>query len=143
MTEFDEFIKRAQSGGLSFEDIAASFTEAMNKAQMANKSKKERNEWAAAARTKVNNALKIGSWSFEIAALVAGLAAADRYPDYTKEDLEVYIDAVKTALTSTVTLMADFKDGGDKILNDLFSNLGKTKIAFDDDTILRDFVKNL
>ena len=78
MTEFEAFIDRAVKGGLSFEDIAASFTEALNKAEIANKSKEKRRTYLLERRAAVKSAIDRGEYSFDAAAQIAGIAAALR-----------------------------------------------------------------
>ena len=149
MIEFDEIIKHAQASGLSFEDIAAGFTEAMNKAQAANKSKEKREAILSQAQKQVLTAANEGKWDFNIAAIVAMLAAAALYPAWSAEELEDYRDIIKDAIKEDAkyytTLTHD--DKAKTFLNDIDTLLDKM-LGGDgnedrDSKVLRAFVKKL
>lgn len=101
MNEFDTFINQALNKGLSDEDIAKQFSEALNKATAANKSKKEKETYLLNLRASVEQATKQGNFTFNIAAIVAGLAAVKQYPDWTGDQLLMYIRATEAALVET------------------------------------------
>lgn len=122
MTEFENFIDRAVKGGLSFEDIAAGFTEALNKAESANKSKEKRRTYLLERRAAVKSAIDRGEYSFELAAQVAGIAAADRNESWEEEDIDRYIGATAEALKTACDLNDTMRKGGpfDTVMKALF-----------------------
>ena len=148
MTEFDEFIKRAQSNGLSFEDIAANFTKALNEAQAANKSKEKREAILSQGRKQVLTAANEGKWDFNIAAIVAMLAAAALYPTWSAADLEGYRDIVREAIEEAAEYYDSLiQDKGGTFLDDIGTLLNKMLGGDDDDNrddkVLKAFVKKL
>ena len=138
MTEFEAFIDRAVKGGLSFEDIATGFTEALNKAENANKSKEKRRTYLLERRAAVKSTIDRGEYSFEIAAAIAGIAAADRNESWEEEDIDRFIGATTEALEKTCDINDVMRKGGplDTAMKALF---GKDN----DDVKLQRFLRGL
>ena len=144
MTEFEEFIKRARDGGLSYEDIAAGFTKAMNEAQSANKRKEEREAYLSNLRASVKARTDKDLYSYVGAAMIATLAIANAYPDMSVADLKVFNSAVYEALEECGNVFNSIcGDDTDHLLDKTLAKVFNIRTKDDDDVKLRRFVAKL
>jgi DNA polymerase III gamma/tau subunit len=115
--DFNKLINDLLAQGEDVDKLASQFTEALNAASAANKSKKERDKYIADARESVIHALATETESFATAATVAMMVAARTYPKMTLQDLQEYEVATRNAMKATAGFHNDVHAEG----KDLFS----------------------
>lgn len=142
---FETLIKEALAKGMSPETIAAGFTEAMNKVDTANKSKKEKEEYINSLREAVKDAHVRDCYTFDYAANVVALAAAASYPDWDFDKLKSYRLGILESIQETDKLFNDLlKKNFDISLSsvmDQWDKLWKHIFQDDDDSKLKKFLQ--
>lgn len=118
--DFNKLINDLLAQGEDVDDLAAQFAEALNAASAANKSKKEREEYIAAARESVLHDLSTEYETFSTAATVAMMVAARMYPAMTIQELQAYEAATRSAMKSTAGFHNNLHEG-----KDLFSAIAE------------------
>ena len=145
----EDLIKGMANAGMSADEIAEKFTQALNKIEDANKSKKEREEYINRAKIEISDALDEETFTFTHAAAVAMIAAAARYPDWELKHLKEYEDSTAKALIQSAKFYNDItfgkiEDAVDTLLDGLRVPSSKARMmAMTDDEKLAKFIASL
>lgn len=145
--DFDKLIQDLLNQGVSIEEMGKQFADAANRVEAANNSKKKRDKYIYDLREAAFRAFDHASDSFEVAAIFATLAAANRYPDMELKQLEEYQDATCKALQETAKLQYDLGNEPEDIvgtlLNALFTPFDKEDKDESDDAKIARFLRKL
>lgn len=143
--DYSTIIADSLANGQSLEDIVKEFTEAMNKAEAINKSKKNREKFLSDTRAAVKSAVDHDLYTVGLASQILTLVIAEKYPDWEVADLNIYLDGMIEGLSQGSDLLDDIlKDDGsfNKIFDSLIGKIDKMLSGEDSDTkILDRFLK--
>ena len=145
----EDLIRGMANAGMSADEIAEKFTQALNKIEDANKSKKEREEYVNHAWAMVDEALDEETATMELAAKAAMIAAAARYPDWELKHLKEYEESTAKALAQSAKFYNDLtcgkiEDAVDTLLDGLRVPSPKArKSPMTDDEKLARFIASL
>lgn len=145
--DFNQFISSLIDEGRDIEDIAKEFAEALNAADAANKSKKDRDNYVLILRQSALSHLQQDDFTFEAAAAAATVAAARKFPSMDVEHLKGYQTATAKAMDATASFNNDMANGKDvfsSLLDYLSEKPVKTeKRAETDEEKISRFLRNL
>ena len=143
-------IRDAQKNGLTIDDIAKMFSKTLNAVQQEDQKKKTIKD----ARTKLIEQMKdqfaaaVSKDHFNCtdAATLCTIVMAEKYPDWTDEDIKDYFDIIKTNVETAAALIRKRPDEFLQILLDkidnLFDAIPKSKNKSDDEKII-DFLREI
>lgn len=145
--DMDKMVAEMLNSGMSADDLAQRFVKALDAVDAANKSKKERTEYCTHAAAELDEALDEENFTMEVAAKVAMLAAAARYPDLELKQLKEYENSTKDALEQSLEFYHDITTGNinhavDSLLDGLFPKKEKKENLTDDEKLKR-FIDSL
>lgn len=146
--DFSTIIQDLINKGYAFEDIAKNFSAELNRAEAANKSKTERDNYLNLIADEAYDAINDDKVSFATVGKVAALAAAAKYPTMPLERLKEYEKATVAASEATAKYNAELTEGKDPVnsfIKCLFDDLPKQekKVGKTDDEIIAKFVRAL
>lgn len=151
--DFEAIIRDAQKNGLTIDDIAKMFSKTLNAVQQEDQKKKTIKD----ARTKLieqmkdqfDTAVSEGHLDCTDAAALYTIAMAEKYPDWTAENIKDYFQIIKLNAETTATMVGKRPDELVQILLDqadkLFDTVLKTNKSKDksDNEKIADFLREL
>ncbi len=145
--DFDKLIQDLLTQGATIEELGKQFADAANRVEAANNSKKKRDKYIYDTRKAADRAYAFGEFTFEVAAAVATLATADRYPEMGVDQLEEYQDATCKALQETAKLQHSLgkepEDAISVLLNALLTPFDEEDEDESDDAKIARFLRKL
>lgn len=151
--DFEAIIRDAQKNGLTIDDIAKMFSKTLNAVQQEDQKKKTIKD----ARTKLieqmkdqfDTAVSEGRLDCTDAAALYTLTMAEKYPDWTAENIKDYFQIIKLNAETTATMVGKEPDELLQVLLDevdnLFDAVPKTNKSKDksDNEKITDFLREL
>lgn len=143
-------IRDAQKNGLSIDDIAKMFSKTLNAVQQEDQKKKAivdaRTELIEHMKDQFETAVSKGHLDCTAAAALYTLTMAEKYPDWTAENIKDYFQIIKLNAETTATMVGKEPDELlqallDKIDN-LFDAVPKSKDKSDNEKIA-DFLREI
>lgn len=143
-------IRDAQKNGLTIDDIAKMFSKTLNAVQQEDQKKKAvkdaRTELIEHMKDQFETAVTNGHLDCTDAAALYTITMADKYPDWTAEDIKDYFQIIKLNAETTATLVGKEPDELlqallDKVDN-LFDAVPKSKDKSDNEKIA-DFLREI
>lgn len=153
--DFNDMIYEALRSGLSEEDIAKKFSDALNAIKQEKEVKTERDKVINALRESVECSVALEEFSLDDAAAVAVLAVISDHPDWTIDDINRFMESVEESIKAIADLIGkDFNSMVNVMknkVNDLFITSNKkltsdgsySTISYDPEDIIREFVRKL
>lgn len=148
--DFEAMIRDAQKNGLTIDDIAKMFSKTLNAIQQEDQKKKTIKD----ARTKLIKQMKdqfaaaVSKDHFNCtdAATLCTIVMAEKYPDWTAEDIKDYFQTIKMNVETAAALISKEPDEFLQILLDkageLFDPAPKSKDKSDNEKIA-DFLREI
>ena len=140
-------IRDAQKNGLSIDDIAKMFSKTLNVVQQEDQKKKAikdaRTELIEYMKNQFETAVSKGHLDCTDAAALYTLTMAEKYPDWTAENIKDYFQIIKLNAETTATMVGKEPDQVllDKVDN-LFDAVPKSKDKSDNEKIA-DFLREI
>lgn len=143
-------IRDAQKNGLSIDDIAKMFSKTLNAVQQEDQKKKAivdaRTELIEHMKNQFETAVSKGHLDYTDAAALYTLTMAEKYPDWTAENIKDYFQIIKLNAETTATMVDKEPDELlqallDKVDN-LFDAVPKSKDKSDNEKIA-DFLREI
>ena len=143
-------IRDAQKNGLSIDDIAKMFSKTLNAVQQEDQKKKAivdaRTELIEYMKDQIETAVSKGHLDCTDAAALYTLTMAEKYPDWTAENIKDYFQIIKLNAETTATMVGKEPDELlqallDKVDN-LFDAVPKSKDKSDNEKIA-DFLREI
>lgn len=140
-------IRDAQKNGLSIDDIAKMFSKTLNAVQQEDQKKKAitdaRTELIEHMKDQFETAVSKGHLDCTDAAALYTLTMAEKYPDWTAENIKDYFQIIKLNAETTATMVGDelLQVLLDKVDN-LFDAVPKNKDKSDNEKIA-DFLREI
>ena len=140
-------IRDAQKNGLSIDDIAKMFSKTLNAVQQEDQKKKAitdaRTELIEHMKDQFETAVSKGHLDCTDAAALYTLTMAEKYPDWTAENIKDYFQIIKLNAETTATMVGDelLQVLLDKVDN-LFDAVPKNKDKSDNEKIA-DFLRKI
>lgn len=137
-------IRDAQKNGLTIDDIAKMFSKTLNEVQQEDQKKKTIKE----DRTKLIEQMKdqfatANYFNCTDAATLCTIVMAEKYPDWTAENIKDYFDIIKMNIETAAALIGKGPDEFLQIFLDKFFNPApKSKNKSDDEKII-DFLREI
>ena len=107
--DFEAMIRDAQKNGLTIDDIAKMFSKTLNAVQQEDQKKKAvkdaRTELIEHMKDEFETAVTNGHLDCTDAAALYTITMADKYPDWTAEDIKDYFQIVKLNAETAATLV--------------------------------------
>ena len=143
-------IRDAQKNGLSIDDIAKMFSKTLNAVQQENQKKKAitdaRTELIEHMKDQFETAVSKGHLDCTDAAALYTLTMAEKYPDWTAENIKDYFQIIKLNAETTATIVGKEPDELLQVLLDkvdnLFDAVPKNKDKSDNEKIA-DFLREI
>lgn len=143
-------IRDAQKNGLSIDDIAKMFSKTLNAVQQEDQKKKAikdaRTELIEHMKNQFETAVSKGHLDCTDAAALYTLTMAEKYPDWTAEDIKDYFQIIKLNAETTATMVSKEPDELLQVLLDkvdnLFDAVPKSKDKSDNEKIA-DFLREI
>lgn len=143
-------IRDAQKNGLSIDDIAKMFSKTLNAVQQEDQKKKAivdaRTELIEHMKDQFETAVSKGHLDCTDAAALYTLTMAEKYPDWTTENIKDYFQIIKLNAETTATLVGKEPDEVLQVLQVLLDNLfdavPKSKDKSDNEKIA-DFLREI
>lgn len=143
-------IRDAQKNGLTIDDIAKMFSKTLNAVQQEDQKKKAvkdaRTELIEHMKDQFETAVTNGHLDCTDAAALYTITMADKYPDWTAEDIADYFQIVKLNAETTATMVGKEPDELLQVLLDkvdnLFDAVPKSKDKSDNEKIA-DFLREI
>lgn len=143
-------IRDAQKNGLTIDDIAKMFSKTLNAVQQEDQKKKAivdaRTELIEHMKDQFETAVSKGHLDCTDAAALYTLTMAEKYPDWTAEDIADYFQIVKLNAETTATMVGKEPDELLQVLLDkvdnLFDAVPKSKDKSDNEKIA-DFLREI
>lgn len=143
-------IRDAQKNGLTIDDIAKMFSKTLNAVQQEDQKKKAvkdaRTELIEHMKDQFETAVTNGHLDCTDAAALYTITMADKYPDWTAEDIADYFQIVKLNAETTATMVGKEPDELLQVLLDkvdnLFDTVPKNKDKSDNEKIA-DFLREI
>ena len=143
-------IRDAQKNGLSIDDIAKMFSKTLNAVQQEDQKKKAikdaRTELIEHMKNQFETAVSKGHLNCTDAATLYTLTMAEKYPDWTAENIKDYFQIIKLNAETTATMVDKEPDELLQVLLDkvdnLFDAVPKSKDKSDNEKIV-DFLREI
>ena len=143
-------IRDAQKNGLSIDDIAKMFSKTLNAVQQEDQKKKAitdaRTELIEHMKDQFETAVSKGHLDCTDAAALYTLTMAEKYPDWTTENIKDYFQIIKLNAETTATIVGKEPDELLQVLLDkvdnLFDAVPKSKDKSDNEKIA-DFLREI
>lgn len=143
-------IRDAQKNGLSIDDIAKMFSKTLNAVQQEDQKKKAivdaRTELIEYMKDQFETAVSKGHLDCTDAAALYTLTMAEKYPDWTTENIKDYFQIIKLNAETTATMVGKEPDELLQVLLDkvdnLFDAVPKSKDKSDNEKIA-DFLREI
>ena len=143
-------IRDAQKNGLSIDDIAKMFSKTLNAVQQEDQKKKAivdaRTELIEHMKDQFETAVSKGHLDCTDAAVLYTLIMAEKYPDWTAENIKDYFQIIKLNAETTATMVGKEPDELLQVLLDkvdnLFDAVPKSKDKSDNEKIA-DFLREI
>ena len=143
-------IRDAQKNGLSIDDIAKMYSKTLNAVQQENQKKKAitdaRTELIEHMKDQFETAVSKGHLDCTDAAALYTLTMAEKYPDWTAENIKDYFQIIKLNAETTATIVGKEPDELLQVLLDkvdnLFDAVPKNKDKSDNEKIA-DFLREI
>lgn len=143
-------IRDAQKNGLSIDDIAKMFSKTLNAVQQKDQKKKAimdaRTELIEHMKGQFETAVSKGHLDCTDAAALYTLTMAEKYPDWTAENIKDYFQIIKLNAETTATMVGKEPDELLQVLLDkvdnLFDAVPKSKDKSDNEKIA-DFLREI
>lgn len=143
-------IRDAQKNGLTIDDIAKMFSKTLNAVQQEDQKKKAivdaRTELMEHMKDQFETAVSKGHLDCTDAAALYTLAMAEKYPDWTAENIKDYFQIIKLDAETTATIVGKEPDELLQVLLDkvdnLFDAVPKSKDKSDNEKIA-DFLREI
>lgn len=143
-------IRDAQKNGLSIDDIAKMFSKTLNAVQQEDQKKKAitdaRTELIEHMKDQFETAVSKGRLDCTDAAALYTLTMAEKYPDWTAENIKDYFQIIKLNAETTATMVGKKPDELLQVLLDkvdnLFDAVPKNKDKSDNEKIA-DFLREI
>ena len=143
-------IRDAQKNGLSIDDIAKMFSKTLNAVQQEDQKKKAivdaRTELIEHMKDQFETAVSNGHLDCTDAAALYTLTMAEKYPDWTAENIKDYFQIIKLNAETTATMVGKELDELLQVLLDkvdnLFDAVPKSKDKSDNEKIA-DFLREI
>ena len=143
-------IRDAQKNGLSIDDIAKMFSKTLNAVQQEDQKKKAtvdaRTELIEYMKDQFETAVSKGHLDCTDAAALYTLTMAEKYPDWTAENIKDYFQIIKLNAETTATIVGKDPDELLQVLLDkvdnLFDAVPKSKDKSDNEKIA-DFLREI
>ena len=143
-------IRDAQKNGLSIDDIAKMFSKTLNAVQQEDQKKKAivdaRTELIEHMKDQFETAVSKGHLNCTDAAALYTLTMAEKYPDWTTENIKDYFQIIKLNAETTATMVGKEPDEFLQVLLDkvdnLFDAVPKSKDKSDNEKIA-DFLREI
>lgn len=148
--DFEAMIRDAQKNGLTIDDIAKMFSKTLNAVQQEDQKKKAivdvRTELIERMKDRFETAVSKGHLDCTDAAALYTLTMAEKYPDWTAENIKDYFQIIKLNAETTATMVGKEPDELlqallDKVDN-LFDAVPKSKDKSDNEKIA-DFLREI
>ena len=137
-------IRDAQKNGLSIDDIAKMFSKTLNAVQQEDQKKKAivdaRTELIEHMKNQFETAVSKGHLDCTDAAALYTLTMAEKYPDWTAENIKDYFQIIKLNAETTATMVGKEPDELLQALLDKVDNLFKDK---SDNEKIADFLREI
>lgn len=142
-------IRDAQKNGLTIDDIAKMFSKTLNAVQQEDQKKKAvkdaRTELIEHMKDQFETAVTNGHLDCADAAALYTITMADKYPDWTAEDIADYFQIVKLNAETTATLVGKepeelLLDKADKLFDTALKSKSKDK---SDNEKIADFLREI
>lgn len=148
--DFEAMIRDAQKNGLSIDDIAKMFSKTLNAIQQEDQKKKAivdaRTELIEHMKDQFETAVSKGHLDCTDAAALYTLTMAEKYPDWTAENIKDYFQIIKLNAETTATMVDKEPDELLQVLLDkvdnLFDAVPKSKDKSDNEKIA-DFLREI
>lgn len=137
-------IRDAQKNGLTIDDIAKMFSKTLNTVQQEDQKKKAivdaRTELIEHMKDQFETAVSKGHLDCTDAAALYTLTMAEKYPDWTAENIKDYFQIIKLNAETTATMVGKEPDELLQALLDKVDNLFKSK---SDNEKIADFLREI
>ena len=144
--DFDKLIQDLLDQGATIEDLGKQFADAANRVEAANNSKKKRDKYLDDLRAAAVRDIAHDRFTFGVAARVATIATAEKYPDMDVDALAEFCNATSRSLQESAKLQNDIKNGDDPLIalfDALFTPPAKEKKDETDDEKIARFLRKL
>ena len=122
--DFEAMIRDAQKNGLTIDDIAKMFSKTLNAVQQEDQKKKTvkdaRTELIKHMKNQFETAVSEERLNCADAATLYAITMAEKYPDWTAENIKEYFQTIKRNAETAATLVGK---GPDELLQWLLDNL--------------------
>lgn len=139
-------IRDAQKNGLSINDIAKMFSKTLNAVQQEDQKKKAikdaRTELIEHMKNQFETAVSKGHLDCTDAAALYTLTMAEKYPDWTAENIKDYFQIIKLNAETTATMVGKEPDELLQVLLDKVDAVPKSKDKSDNEKIA-DFLREI
>ena len=150
---FEAMIRDAQKNGLTIDDIAKMFSKTLNAVQQEDQKKKAivdaRTELIEHMKDQFETAVSKGHLDCTDAAALYTLTMAEKYPDWTAENIKDYFQIIKLNAETTATIVGKEPDELLQLLqvlldkvDNLFDAVPKSKDKSDNEKIA-DFLREI
>lgn len=136
-------IRDAQKNGLSIDDIAKMFSKTLNAVQQEDQKKKAiKDARTEHMKNQFETAVSKGHLDCTDAAALYTLTMAEKYPDWTAENIKDYFQIIKLNAETTATMVGKEPDELLQVLLDKVDNLFDAKDKSDNEKIA-DFLREI
>lgn len=144
--DFEAMIRDAQKNGLTIDDIAKMFSKTLNAVQQEDQKKKAivdaRTELIEHMKDQFETAVSKGHLDCTDAAALYTLTMAEKYPDWTAENIKDYFQIIKLNAEITATMVGKEPDELLQVLLDKVDTVPKSKDKSDNEKIA-DFLREI
>lgn len=137
-------IRDAQKNGLTIDDIAKMFSKTLNEVQQEDQKKKTvKDKLIEQMKDQFATAVSKDHFNCTDAAALCTIVMAEKYPDWTAENIKDYFDIIKMNVETAAALVGKGPDEFLQIFLDKFFNPApKSKNKSDDEKII-DFLREI
>lgn len=143
---FEAMIRDAQKNGLTIDDIAKMFSKILNAVQQEDQKKKAikdaRTELIEHMKDQFETAVSKGHLDCTDAAALYTLTMAEKYPDWTAENIKDYFQIIKLNAETTAAMVGKEPDELLQVLLDKVDAVPKSKDKSDNEKIA-DFLREI
>lgn len=140
-------IRDAQKNGLTIDDIAKMFSKTLNAVQQEDQKKKAivdaRTELIEHMKDQFETAVSKGHLDCTDAAALYTLTMAEKYPDWTAENIKDYFQIIKLNAETTATIVGKDPDELLQVLLDKVDNLFDAVPKSKDKSDIADFLREI
>jgi hypothetical protein len=140
--DFEAMIRDAQKNGLTIDDIAKMFSKTLNAVQQEDQKKKAIVDARTELIDQFETAVSKGHLDCTDAAALYTLIMAEKYPDWTAENIKDYFQIIKLNAETTATMVGKEPDELLQALLDKVDNLFDVKNKSDNEKIA-DFLREI